>query len=295
MIGSRIVNRLIGMGYQVRVLSRQKGFSNPAVQLFSGNLSDNDVLRSFLSGSQYVFHCAAELSDEKLMWKVNVEGTKLLVDVASKEGVEYFCFLSSAGVVGLTDHQWVDESTPCNPQNAYEQSKWEAEKVVCQGLPGCNVVMLRPVDVFDEKALGTLKYFLGGGWKTWLKVFLQGRECTHLVHAEDIAAAATYFLSYSNNHPECFFVSCDDDPFNCFAGIQALINSENKYQTSGYPHLTWALPVVIPHVARLLLKKRKNRGDVRYSSKKLHSAGFEFPVGLRDGIRSVVQSCRRDA
>ena len=55
-----------------------------------------------------------------------------------------------------------------------------------------------------------------------LKVFIKGGECAHIVHAEDVAEAAIHFVSTPVDTPQCFFVSCDHEPLNTFAGLWAL-------------------------------------------------------------------------
>ena len=80
MVGSEIVQRLVSHGYKVRALSRSKYFDDPDVELFRGGLEDEEVLKSFLSKADFLFHCAAELYDESKMWDANVLGTLFCYD-----------------------------------------------------------------------------------------------------------------------------------------------------------------------------------------------------------------------
>ncbi len=151
MVGSKIVQRLTLQGYKVRVLSRSKYFDDPDVKLFCGGLEDEKVLKSFLNNAHLLFHCAAELYDESKMWDVNVLGTERLLSIVKGTSIKYLCYLSSAGVVGRTNIRWVNEETACEPQNAYERSKWAAEQLVAKGIDGCRIVILRPTNVIDNK------------------------------------------------------------------------------------------------------------------------------------------------
>lgn len=140
MIGSRIVKRLLADGYKVRALDILLDLDDPNVDLFQGNIGDQKLLKEFLHEADLVFHCAAELRDESMMWDVNVSGTEKLTDLIEKSSVQYFCHLSSAGVVGRTNVKWVDEETECNPQNPYERSKWAAEQIVARNIDRKSVV-----------------------------------------------------------------------------------------------------------------------------------------------------------
>jgi len=190
MVGSKITQKLLQDGYEVRVLTRNKSFRNESAHVYYGDIEDTDILRLFLKNVSYFFHCAAELHNESKMWDVNVLGTERILDLISESRVTYFCYLSSVGVVGLTDEMIVEEKSQCNPQNNYEKSKWAAEELVAKGSDNCNIVILRPTNVIDEQRPGALALPIRSRWRDRFIVFLKGSECAHLVHAEDVADAA---------------------------------------------------------------------------------------------------------
>lgn len=178
MIGGKIVPRLLDLGYEVRVLSRRKDFKIHQVESFYGGLEDEAVLENFLQNARLLFHCAAELMDYSKMWEVNVAGTERLLRIATQAGIEFLCHLSSAGVVGRTEEIWVDENTPCQPQNLYERTKLEAEKLVARLGSGCRTVILRPTNVVDHRKPGALDLptrFAGRPAEGFIK---RGRKCT---------------------------------------------------------------------------------------------------------------------
>lgn len=287
MVGRRIVRRLLDGGHKVRVLSRGEAGAETHVEAFRGSLADEDVLGRFISGADMVFHCAAELSDESRMWAVNVEGTERLLRLVGRGPCGYFCYLSSAGVVGRAAVKWVDEETPCDPQNAYEKSKWAAEQLVARGLDGCSVVILRPTNVVDEGRPGALIHPLRGSWLDVLKVVLKGGECAHIVHADDVAAAALYFVERRSDRPRRFFVSCDEDPANTFAGLWSLCRAAQNGSLGGEPRPMPHLPLQVPHLLRGLRRGGGNPGDVRYSSRKLLAEGFAYGIGVRGAVRRL--------
>ena len=290
MVGSKIVRRLVLQRYKVRVLSRRKHFDDPDVELFRGGLEDEEVLKPFLSNAHLLFHCAAELYDESKMWDVNVLGTEQLLRIVKESNIQYLCYLSSAGVVGRTNVKWVNEETTCEPQNTYERSKWEAEQIVARGIDSCRIVILRPTNVVDEKRPGALALPIHGSFLNRLKVFMKGGECAHIVHAEDVAEAAMYFVSRPFNAPLCFFVSCDYELLNTFAGLWALYRTIENNRPVGSVRPVPHLPLIIPHILRKLCRGRGNRGDVRYSTEKLISEGFKFHLGVEGAVKQIIST-----
>lgn len=280
MVGSRIVERLMRENYRVRVLSRKSSYPLQDVEHFRGGLEDESVLKEFVTGAQLMFHCAAELRDKSRMWAVNVKGTGRLVEVANDDHVEFFCFISSAGVVGPTEKKWVDETVSCYPQNFYEKSKWESEKIVLSQLTNCRVVALRPANIFDNELPGIMKEPKGRSARGSLLRWVNGSEAAHMIHAKDVAAAAVELINHQIETPDIFFVSCDEEPLNTIEGIFKLFEYVSRKRPLEKPYTFPSLPLWVPYLIRTLRRGRGNRGDVRYSSAKLNSTGFRFPVGF---------------
>jgi len=295
MVGAAIVQRLVSRGYAVRILTRSSARSDNGIEYVRGALDDEDAIRRLIADATAVFHCAAELRRTPLMWDVNVAGTERLVTLIRAEPVRSFCFISSAGVVGLTDEKWVTEDTPCNPQNSYERSKWAAEQVVAgAGMTDCQMIILRPTDVIDDRRPGALALPMRGTWRDVLQVVLKGAECAHVVHAADVAAAALFLVDRGLPGVQRYFVSCDDDPLNTFAGLWSLYAGMRRNTPSGAGRPFVHVPRIVPHLLRSALRGPANLGDVRYSPAKLLSEGFQYDVGLTGCVRRLVDRQARE-
>jgi len=290
MVGNKIARRLISDGYRVRALSRNQYFDDPNIELFCGDIKGQKVLEDFLQNAYLLFHCAAELKDQSKMWDVNVLGTERMLRIVKDSSIEYLCYLSSAGVVGRTNVKWVNEETICKPQNAYEQSKWAAEQLVAGGIDGCRIVILRPTNVIDNKRSGALGLPMRSSWLDRFKVFLKGGECAHIVHAEDVAEAALHFIYHPFDSPQCYFVSCDHEPLDTFAGLWALYRAIENDRPVDSVRPVLHLPLIVPHTLRKLWRGRGNRGDVRYSSEKLIPEGFKFHLGIEGAVRQIIST-----
>lgn len=287
MVGREIQDKLLHDGYPVRILTRNKSLCDERVQIYVGDISDTIVLKSFLHGASYLFHCAAELRDESRMWKVNVEGTERLINLIPKTKISYFCYLSSAGVIGLTSNSLVDEESSCHPQNKYEESKWAAEKLVARGIVNCRTVILRPTDVIDDTRPGALSLPIKNRWSDRLLVSLKGNECAHIVHAADVADAAVYFINSRFEEPTVFFVSCDHEPLNTFGGLWELYKTVQQGGNTKQVTRRTYFPEIIPYLLRRVARGPCNRGYIRYSSSRLMATGFRYRLGVEGAVRRI--------
>jgi nucleoside-diphosphate-sugar epimerase len=286
--GRSLVNRLVAEGFSVRILSRSGNNSgHPNISMCHGDMTSLKDLRTALQGCRVIFHCAAEKNNDEKMTAVNVTGTKLLFELARDGRIQYFCHLSSVGVIGRTSLSLVDESATCNPTNHYEATKLAAEKIVAEGLDEGRVVILRPTNIFDAE---TLRPMLQKSFRSLLRVFLQGNENAHFVYAEDVVASAIYWMQAPSAKPvDTFIVSSDEELGNTHREIQELVASRSQVAPRAFGI---SAPPFVAYCARLLRTGNANRGDVIYSSRKLHRAGFNYPFGLYAGLNNAMNALR---
>lgn len=192
-IGRRLVRYYEDRGVSVHILSRRNIQSTERCKVFQYDLTSCDAsdLISFIAASDIVYHCAAELNDERRMWQVNVEGTRKLLDVAAGR-VGRFVHLSSTGIYGFKSNGIVDESTLINPQNLYERSKAEAGRQVLEfakaGKLSC--CLLCPSNVYgtdmSNQSLFQLISMINSG-----KFFFIGRAgaIMNYIHVENVVEA----------------------------------------------------------------------------------------------------------
>jgi nucleoside-diphosphate-sugar epimerase len=284
-IGGALVRLLVAARRPVRLLSRTlRSSAGPGIQVIRGDLTQPEDVREAIDGCCAVFHCAGEKHDSGKMLDINVLGTRVLFALTAERGIEFFCHLSSAGVVGSTDAKLVDERAACNPTNLYEETKLAAEEVVSRGLDDGTVVVLRPTNVFDARLMQSLTT-TSLGWR--LRLCLKGRENAHLVYVEDVAATAVRLFDQPRRiGVETFNVSSDDEPGNTHAEVQALI-AANCSTAPRAPRLM--APLLVPRLLRLATGVASNSGAVVYSSGKLRALGIRFPYGLKLGVLDALR------
>lgn len=111
---------------------------DPNYKFVKGDITDFAIVKSVMSGIDYVIHFAAEshvdrsIIDPLLFVKTNVLGTATLLDVALREKVKRFHHVSSDEVYGELDPSDppFDQNTPYKPRTPYSASKAGSDHLV---------------------------------------------------------------------------------------------------------------------------------------------------------------------
>jgi len=198
--GSHLVRLLCDRGDEVVGLVRRSSnlsrLDPTTVQLVMGDLGDRDALKTAMRGVDVVFHTAAYvelgLVNAAEMERVNVGGTRAVVEMAQAAGVPKLVYCSTIGVYGDTQGQTVNETFVRQQQgfsSAYDRTKYEAQQIVDQAAAsGFHAVSVMPSGIFgaDDPHFGpVLQTFLNGKLKVWAG----GDRVTGIVHVDDLALA----------------------------------------------------------------------------------------------------------
>jgi nucleoside-diphosphate-sugar epimerase len=154
-IGQHLLDELAGDDLQITVVSRQENpkfwCANKNFRIVRADISDKQALKETFTNIDVVVNLAAELKKTKDFEVTNIQGTRTLAELALENHLKKIVHLSSVGVVGMQyslTPVMVDEDTACNPQNEYERTKLEAEKIIINSkVP---FVILRPTNVFGD-------------------------------------------------------------------------------------------------------------------------------------------------
>jgi len=166
-IGRRLCRRLESTPHTLRCLVRdlERGRTLlPGAELVQGDVTDPDSVRRGLAGCEGVVHLANVYSfwekDPGVYRRVNVEGTRHVLEAALEAGVSRVVHVSSAVIFGRPAQvPFTEESAP-GPErfSEYAQSKYEGDRLAWalrgQSLP---LVVLYPCGVLgagDPKGSG---------------------------------------------------------------------------------------------------------------------------------------------
>jgi dihydroflavonol-4-reductase len=165
-VGWSLVHALHAQGHKVRVLARNVEGTRAVVpsgaDVVAGDLTDPDSLVRAVAGCDSVFHAAGMpeqwLRDTGQFHRVNVEGTRALVDAALREGTRAFVYTSTIDVFAHRPGVCYDESmleTEALP-TPYERSKQLADQVVAEAISlGLPARFIHPAAVFGPSPTRT--------------------------------------------------------------------------------------------------------------------------------------------
>lgn len=159
-LGGHLVRLLCDRGYQVRALYRSEStlatLRGLPVETFRGDISDVPSLDAALTGKpELLFHVAASTASWKPKFaeqtRINVGGTRNVVQAALRAGVGRMVHTSSVAVYGLTD-EVISETSPQLGRGSwinYSDTKARGEDEVRVGIKaGLDAVICNPTHIF---------------------------------------------------------------------------------------------------------------------------------------------------
>jgi len=124
LLGSNLVRELLAQGFSVRILI-QPGSKSPTLQglpveMIAGDLlAPDDTLQNAARGCEAIFHCAAitnQWAPTELVFKVNVEGTRKVLDICVAEKIRKLVFVGSASA-----YQFGSREKPGDERGSFAQ------------------------------------------------------------------------------------------------------------------------------------------------------------------------------
>jgi nucleoside-diphosphate-sugar epimerase len=192
-IGSHLVDRLVSVGWSVRVLDdfstgRERNLerSREEVELIRGDVSQEGVLEEALRGVDLVFHQAAmpsvpqTIREPRRSHAVNLSATLALLEAARRSGVRRVVFAASCAAYGDDPSLPKREESPVRPLSPYALQKLAAERYcwLYSELYGLETVALRYFNVYGPRQDPASDY--AAVVPRFLAAALQGRSvCVH--------------------------------------------------------------------------------------------------------------------
>jgi len=225
-LGSYIIKQLVERGYAVRAIRRSNTvpyWISPdvfnTVEWIEGDVLDVVALQDAMDGVDTVIHSAAIVSfvkkDRNEMYKVNVEGTANVVNMALEKNVRRFIHISSVAALGRTtggshvneEKKW--EESKVNTH--YAKSKFKAELQVWRGFSeGLEGIILNPSTILGYGDWNSSSCAIFKNVYEEFKWYSPG--INGFVDVEDVARAAILLMESKINE-ERFIVNGDTWPF----------------------------------------------------------------------------------
>lgn len=221
--GSHLVRRLLERGEDVVALDHEPGLyadqlRDAGAEVVLGSVTDPEAVDAATEDVDVVYHLAAMFRDvdapDEVYWNVNVGGTRTVLEAAEKHRVDRVVYCSTQGVHGHIDDPPGDEESPIEPEDYYQQTKYEGE-VVCHEFMdrGMEISIVRPTAIYGPGDPGR-----------WLMLFKMAETGRFLMFGD---GETTYHPVYIDNLVDLFILAAEREE----AAGSTYIGGDEHYYT----------------------------------------------------------------
>ena len=299
LVGRAVAEQLVLDERAVRVAVRKPGTKLDQAEVVAvGDIGEKTDWTAALEGVDCVIHCAARAhvlrdasSDPLLAYReVNVQGTRRLAKQASECGVRRLVFVSSVKVNGERTEPGMPFTfaAPAGPEDAYGQSKWEAEQSLHElgARAALEVVIVRPPLVYGPQAKGNFARLIELVRKGIPLPLGAVNNQRSLVALDNLVDLLVRCIDHPAAPGQTFLVSDGED-----LSTQELVRRQAK--AMGRPVRLVPVPVGLLRAAGRLTGKSKEverlvsslQVDIRHTQETL---GWTPPVSVDEGLRRAV-------
>jgi len=206
--GSHLVRRLLTDGHEVYSIDNAEGLfyqelKDLGAKIDLGSIAEQSFCEKAIAWSnpQVVYHLAAAFRQldvpNQYYWDVNVEGTRYLCEAAHKAGVAKFVYCSTQGIHGHIDNPPGNEDSPVKPEDYYQYTKHEGEKVVNEivAKTGFDATTVRPTAIYGP-----------GDPARFLMMYNRSKGGTFMMFG---SGQTTYHPVYIDNLVDCFLLAAE--------------------------------------------------------------------------------------
>lgn len=308
LLGSKLLRALLSKGHKVRAICRKSSrFTllddiREQIEWIEADVLDVPSLEKAMEGIEKVYHCAALVSfnpsKREAMYRINIEGTANVVNVALASNVNKLVHVSSIAALGrVKDGAQIDENTKwedSKDNSHYSITKYRSEQEVWRGMAeGLNAVIVNPAVILGE-----------GNWKTDSSAFISNVYkgmpfypigCNGFVDAEDVVDAMIYLMDQDISD-ERFILSVENifykDLFFMIANVfgkkkpsvalNLFLGSVIWRLVALFSFFSGKTPVITKETVNTISKK------YFYNNEKIKKNGFEFKP-----IKATIERCCR--
>ncbi len=172
-IGSHLVDKLLKIGHEVKVIDNFSPYyspqlkhqnishnkDNPNFKLISGSITDNETVKTALKDTEIIYHLASQpgikisVDNPITTNDTNINGTLNILNQMRDTGIKKIIFQSSSSVYGKVKSLPFSENEPKKPVSPYAVSKLACEHYVrvFSELYGFKMTIIRPFTVYGPR------------------------------------------------------------------------------------------------------------------------------------------------
>jgi len=253
------------------------------------NVLDKSELCQSLKGVDAIVHLAAIVENENpSLWEVNVKGTKNVIEEAIKRKVKKIIYLSSTGIYGLPNGKVSEKSTP-QPENNYEKSKLEGEKVILAQQEKICTIIIRSAMIFGANTY----------WQKMFKLLnknyplpLKGKNTFQVAYVKELARFIEILLENEKCGETYLFASKEKMTLNEFCKkSKEIMGKKGKIH-----HIPEWIGVGL---GKLIRSKTLTKENIRhlgkernYDLRKLGHTKYKEKINLENAIKETLKELK---
>jgi nucleoside-diphosphate-sugar epimerase len=210
-VGSRLGQQLLQAGWQVHGLRRDVSLLPAGLLPLAADLAEVECPSQWPAvAPDYLVYCATPASSEESAYRATyVEGLRHVLGWLAQRGQRprRLLFVSSTGVYGQEEGEWVDEASACQPSGWSGQVLLEAEAVALGG--GMPASVVRLAGIYGPGRRWLLSQ-VRAGYRVASETPLYGNR----IHADDAAGLLAFLLMADTRGVALdeVYLGVDDEP-----------------------------------------------------------------------------------
>jgi nucleoside-diphosphate-sugar epimerase len=303
-VGTNLIKELENSNCQIQNIDKSISKIYPELTTIADIRNKNELLSAINSNTDTVILLAAEHKDNvdptSLYYDVNVDGTRNVLKVIEKNGINNIIFTSSVAVYGLNKPN-PDENSPVDPFNHYGKSKWQAEEILREWYnkdpQNRSLTIIRPTVIFGERNRGNVynllkqiasgKFMMVGTGKNKKSMSYVGNVTAFIKHCVETAKPGYRLFNYVDK-PD---LSMNELVKQVEQSLNRKISSLHLPYTVGYlGGLSFDIfsKLTGKEFPVSAVRVKKFCATTQFDSKIAHSSGFIAPYTLQEGLHRTL-------
>ena len=287
-IGSKLVTKLLNIGYEVTVVDVLKFSSKSLNHLFSnrnfhfikGDVRNKELMKKLVEKSEFIIPLAALVGAplckkyKKEAVSVNLNSIKFLMKLVSKRKKKVIYLTTNSGYGVGEKNKYCDENSPLNPISLYGRTKVQAEKIV---MSYNNSIGFRLATVFGYSyRMRTdllVNNFVFKSLNEKKLTLYEPHFRRNYIHVDDVVDGIVYSIKN--------FIHLRNNVYNLGLSSANL----TKYM------LAKKIKDKIKHLKIKIVQNKKDpdQRDYYVSNRKIEKKGFKAKVSIEKGISELIQ------
>lgn len=203
-LGRRVAALWKAAGSDVHLVTRSpdraREFATEGYSPIVADITDRASLTNLPSADAVLFAVGFDRAAGRSMHEVYVEGLRAALDALPPD-IGRFVYISSTGVYGQTDGDWVDEDSPCRPEREGGRACLAAEELLKGHRLGDRAIVLRLAGIYGPGRIPRREDLLAGR-----PIAAAENGFLNLIHVDD-AARIVLAAEQSARVPRTYVVS----------------------------------------------------------------------------------------